>query len=281
MSAPLPTTHPPALDRLAIHTMTTRPWALAEATEQYARRGVRGVSVWVETIADMPARQARQIVDDAGMRVPALVRGGFFCAPDAADRRRRIEQNRRLIATAHTLGAEMLVLVVGATPGEPLETQRGWVREGIEAVLPDAAAARVQLAIEPLHPMYAAERSCINRMAEARHICESLDHRQVGIAVDVYHVWWDPDLPREIADAGRHERLFAFHLCDWRVPTRDLLNDRGLMGDGCIDLRSIRRMVESAGFEGWNEVEIFSDEYWQQDQGEFVDRIIDRYQSVC
>lgn len=277
----IPARDQPALDRLAIHTMTTRPWSLAEAAAQYARRDVRGMSVWVEALEGMSGEQARQIIDAAGLRVPALVRGGFFCAPNATERRRRIEDNRRLIATARTLGAEMLVLVVGATPGESLERQREWVREGIEAMLPDASAAGIQLAIEPLHPMYAADRSCINRMAEARHICQALDHPLVGVAVDVYHVWWDPDLPQEIAEAGRHGRLFAFHLCDWRVPTRDLLNDRGLMGDGCINLPAIRRMVDAAGFEGWYEVEIFSDELWQQDQGAFVDQIIDRYQRVC
>src|SRR5690606_29025718 len=125
-------------------------------------------------------------------------RGGFFCAPSADERSARIDHNRRLIETAETIGAEMIVLVVGATPGQPLARQRGWVREGIEALLDEAQAAGVKLAIEPLHPMYAADRSCINRIAEARQICETLNHPALGVAVDVYHVWWDPDLETEI-----------------------------------------------------------------------------------
>ena len=149
--------------------------------------------------------------------------------------------------------------------------------EGIGAVLPHAEAADVQLAIEPLHPMYAADRSCINRMAEARAVCEALRHPLVGIALDVYHVWWDPDLKREIELAGRQGNLLAFHVCDWRTPTRDLLNDRALMGDGCIDLRTIRGWVEAAGFRGFHEVEIFSAEQWARDQDDYLARITRAY----
>lgn len=266
-----------AIKRLAIHTITTKPWSLAEAAAKYAARGIGGISVWVEALEGLLAEQARRILDDAGLKVPALVRGGFFCDPSAQERAARIEHNRRLIETARVIGAEMVVLVVGATPGIPLAQQRGWVQDAIAALLPDAQAAGVKLAIEPLHPMYAAERSCINRIAEARQICETLDHRWLGVAVDVYHVWWDPDLFDEIAKLGQGGHLLAFHLCDWRVPTRDLLNDRGLMGDGCIDLPGITAAVRAAGFDGWEEVEIFSDEYWQQDQDAFLERIIDRY----
>ncbi len=266
-----------ALDRLAVHTITTKPWTLAEAADRYARRGIGGISVWVEAIEGMTAAAARRIVDDAGLRVPALVRGGFFCDPSESERNRRIDRNRELIATAAELGAEMLVLVVGAAPGTPLDRQRGWVSDGIEALLPEAQAAGVKLAIEPLHPMYAADKSCINRIAEARHICQRLDHASVGVAVDVYHVWWDPDLELEITRLGETRTLFAFHLCDWRVPTRDMLNDRALMGDGCIDLAGITAAVRLAGFDGWDEVEIFSEEHWREDQDQFLDRIVERY----
>jgi sugar phosphate isomerase/epimerase len=266
-----------SLDRLAIHTMTTKPWSLAEAAAHYSSRGIGGISVWVEALQGLSAAQARQIVDDAGLKVPALVRGGFFCDPSPTERLSRIDRNRQLIDTAAQLGAEMIVLVVGAAPGHALDQQRGWVRDGIEALLNDAQAAGVQLAIEPLHPMYAADRSCINRIAEARQICEALGHRSLGVAVDVYHVWWDPDLENEIARLGQCGALLAYHLCDWRVPTRDLLNDRALMGDGCIGLASITDWVRAAGFRGWDEVEIFSDDYWREDQSEFLDRIISRY----
>ena len=271
----------PALDRLAIHTVTTKPWPIAIAAERYAAAGVCGISIWVDAIEGMHVSEARKIVSDAGLKVPALVRGGFFCDPEPSERKRRIEHNRRLIETAGELSAEMLVLVVGAFPGEPLARQRGWVQEAIEAIIDDAVAAGVRLAIEPLHPMYSADKSCINRIGEARTMCESINHPQVGVAVDVYHVWWDAELSNEIERLGKMNALFAFHLCDWRVPTRDLLNDRGLMGDGCIDLLGIRCLVEGAGFLGWNEVEIFSDEHWSGDQQTFLDNIVTRYLKFC
>ncbi len=165
------------------------------------------------------------------------------------------------------------MLVVGAVPGVPLEDARRHAADGIAAVLPHAASVGVKLAIEPLHPMYAADRSCINRMAEARKTCEQLNHPMLGIAVDVYHVWWDPDLRSEIALAGKQRTLFGFHVCDWRVDTRHMLSDRGLMGDGCIDIRAIRGWVEEAGFRGYNEVEIFSEQFWAMDQEQYVEKI--------
>jgi sugar phosphate isomerase/epimerase len=270
-----------ARSRLAVHTMTTKPWSLAEAATQYAARGIGGISVWVEALQDISVAEARRIVDDCGLKVPALVRGGFFCDPSPTQRLTQIDHNRRLIATAAELGADMLVLVVGATPSHPLAQQRGWVSDGIEQLLDDAQSSGVKLAIEPLHPMYAGDRSCINRIAEARQICEALDHPQLGVAVDVYHVWWDPDLQREIEQLGEAGTLFAYHVCDWRVPTRDLLNDRALMGDGCIDLPAITAAVRATGFNGWEEVEIFSDDHWREDQGDFLDSIIARYNQLA
>jgi sugar phosphate isomerase/epimerase len=171
----------------------------------------------------------------------------------------------------------MIVLVVGAVPGISLADARKQVAEGMAAMLPQAEAAGVKLAIEPLHPMYAADRSCINRMAEARWVCEQLQHPLVGIAVDVYHVWWDPDLEMEIARAGEMKTLFGYHVCDWRANTRHLLTDRGLMGEGCIDLLTIRGWVEEAGFRGYNEVEIFSEEYWAMDQQAYLEKICRAY----
>jgi sugar phosphate isomerase/epimerase len=269
------------LDRLAIHTITTKPWPLDQAVKHYAARGIGGISVWIEALQGIDDDQAHRIISDAGLKVPALVRGGFFCHDQPEERLARIDRNRRLIATAATIQADMMVLVVGAHPGAPLATQRRWVCDAIAALLPDVEATGVKLAIEPLHPMYAADRSCINRIAEARQICEELAHPLVGVAVDVYHVWWDPDLQREVQWLGEQKRLFGYHLCDWRVPTRDMLNDRALMGDGCIDLRGITDMVRQAGFDGWDEVEIFSDEHWQSDQHQFLDSIVDRYEKLC
>ena len=157
------------------------------------------------------------------------------------------------------------------------EAMRQQVGDGIAGILEHARQANVKLAIEPLHPMYAADRSCINRMAEARAICQSLRDPMVGIAIDVYHTWWDPDLQSEIEIAGRNKTWFGFHVWDWKPATRNLLTDRGLMGEGCIDIRTIRLWVEAAGFDGFNEVEIFSDTFWAMDQNAYMQKIVDAY----
>ncbi|MEM7476644.1 MAG: sugar phosphate isomerase/epimerase family protein [Planctomycetota bacterium] len=269
----------PSIDKLAVHTMTTKPMKLEVAVREYAARGIRGISVWKEALEGYTTSEAKQIIVDHGLEVPALVRGGFFCAESKSERLDKIEENRRLIETAAEIEAEMLVLVVGAIPTASLETQRQWVSEGIAALIDEAKAANIHLAIEPLHPMYAGDKSCINRIAEASEICEQLGCPNVGVAVDVYHVWWDPELTQQIELLGKTKRLFAFHICDWRVPTRHLLTDRTLMGQGCIDVPGIRACVEQAGFDGWNEVEIFSEDFWAQDQGEFLDQIVSAYQS--
>ncbi len=269
------------MNRLAIHTITTKPWSLDVALEKYAAKGIRGISVWVEALEGQTVSQASQRIQSYGMTVPALVRGGFFCDPDPIERERRIAHNKMLLGMAGELHADMLVLVVGAVPKIALEVQRKWVQEAIEKLLPEASRCGVKLAIEPLHPMYAGDKSCINRLSDARVICEAVSDPLLGVAVDVYHVWWDPDLAAEIELLGKSNKLFAFHLCDWRVPTRDLLNDRALMGDGCIDLRAIQSMMEKAGFDGWNEVEIFSTEHWSRDQDQFLSDIVTRYRALC
>lgn len=270
------------LSRLAVHTMTHKPWSLAECVAGYAAVGASAISVWRNVIdpehGGVTPQQGAAMLQDADITVPALVRGGFFPAVGEADRSKAIDENRICIDEAATIGAEMVVLVVGAVPGMALDEARMYVADGIGELLDHAESRNIKLAIEPLHPMYAGDRSCVNRMAEAREICEQLDHPLVGIAVDVYHVWWDPDLESEIRRAGRMGTLFAYHICDWRLETRDLLNDRGLMGDGCIDLKTIRGWVEAAGFTGPHEVEVFSDELWATDQAEYVHRIIEAYQ---
>jgi len=272
---------PPLLERCAVHTLTNKPWSLAECLEHYANAGIGGISIWRNVFAPedggIGLDEAVRLVKASGLAVPALVRGGFFPATNEAKRTESIDHNKRCIDEAAALGAEMVVLVVGAVPGMPLTEARQQVRDGIAAVLPHAESAGVRLAIEPLHPMYAADKSCINRMAEAREICENLQHPLVGIAVDVYHVWFDPDLEREIQLAGEQNTLFAFHVCDWRPETRHLLTDRGLMGDGCIDIPRIRAMVEAAGFSGFNEVEVFSEQYWGMDQSAYLQLILERY----
>lgn len=278
-----PSNQTPSLERCAVHTLTNKPWSLAECLEHYANAGIGGISIWRNVFAPedggIGLDEAVRLVKASGLAVPALVRGGFFPASNAAARTESIDHNKRCIDEAAALGAEMVVLVVGAVPGMPLTEARQQVRDGIAAVLPHAESLGVRLAIEPLHPMYAADKSCINRMTEAREICESLHHPLVGIAVDVYHVWFDPDLEREIQLAGEQNTLFAFHVCDWRADTRHLLTDRGLMGDGCIDIPHIRGLVEAAGFRGFNEVEVFSEQYWGMDQSAYLKLILERYQT--
>jgi sugar phosphate isomerase/epimerase len=265
------------LTRCAIHTQTNKPWTLRQCVEAYSQAGIKGVSIWRNVIEPIGAKEAGRIVRDHGMSVPAVVRGGFFTSLDAGARSAALDMNRTCIDEAREVGAEMVVLVVGATPGLSLEDARKQVAEGIAAMVPYARAANVKLAIEPLHPMYAADKSCINRMTDARKVCQIVNDPMVGIACDVYHVWWDPDLQEEIRLAGELKLLFAFHICDWLTTTKDLLTDRGLMGEGVIDLRKIRGWVEATGFKGFNEVEIFSERLWAADQKAYVKSIREAY----
>jgi sugar phosphate isomerase/epimerase len=185
--------------------------------------------------------------------------------------------NRKAIDEAAAIAAPMVVLVCGAMPGMPLAEARRQIQDGIAALEPYARANRVKLAIEPLHPMYAADRSAINTMAQARAICETIRSPWIGIAADVYHIWWDPEAENELQRAGTDGWLAGFHVCDWRVETRDLLNDRGLMGEGCIDIPGLRVAAEKAGFTGFNEVEIFSTARWAGDQDAWLDAIVAAY----
>jgi len=265
------------LSRLCLHTITTRPWDIERAIDEYARGGVSGITVWRDALEGRDPRQIGRRVRDAGLSVVSLCRGGFFASSDPTERRRSVDQNLQAIREAAALGAPHVVLVCGADPAQPLEQSREQIADGIGEIAAFASSEGVRLAVEPLHPMYADSRSAINTLEQANDLCERLDHSAVGVAVDVYHLWWDPHLEREIARCGRDGRIIAFHVCDWRTPTRDLLNDRGLMGEGCIPIPRIRGWVETAGFEGYIEVEIFSTKLWKTDQNEFLNRIIQAY----
>jgi sugar phosphate isomerase/epimerase len=264
---------PPATDRLAIHTCTNRPLSLEQCIEAYQAAGIAAMSVWRETIAPIGLASAAALVRRSGLRVPALVRGGFFVSADAAARSRALDENRRCLEEAKALGAEMLVLVAGAQPGVDLADARAMVADALANLAREAEAGGVRLALEPLHPMYAADRSCVNTLETARVICDAVDDPRVGVAVDVYHVWWEPELDKTIAALGERGKLFALHVCDWKVDTRDLLTDRGLMGEGCIPIRRIRGWMQKAGFDGIIEVEIFSERYWAEDQRTFIEAI--------
>jgi sugar phosphate isomerase/epimerase len=274
-----PSTPLPDLSRLCIHTITTKPWAIETAAAKFAAAGVKGITVWRDTLGGRDVAQTGQMIRDHGLSIVSLCRGGFFPATTAAGRAKAIDENRKAIAEAKALGAPLIVLVCGADPGLPLAESRKQIVDGIAALLPDCQATGVKLAIEPLHPMYADTRSAVNTLGQANDMVEQLKSPFIGVAADVYHLWWDPALESEIARCGRLKALFAYHVCDWRTPTLDLLNDRGLMGEGCIPLRQIRAWVEAAGFQGFNEVEIFSKRLWETDQDEYLAMIVEAYRA--
>lgn len=265
------------LSKLCVHTITTKPWDVEMAIEKYAEAGIGGITVWRQWLEGRDIEKVGESIRDHDLSLVSLCRGGFFPAADPKGIEDAIEDNRLAIREAAALGAPMIVLVCGAVPGQALTESRKQITDGIAAVLPLAEEHGIKLAIEPLHPMYADDRSAINTMAQANAVCDELDHELVGIAADVYHIWWDPDLENQIQLTAKKNRLFAFHICDWMTPTTDLLNDRGLMGEGCIDIRGIRRIVEAAGFTGFNEVEVFSERWWAQDQDEFLEAIKKAY----
>lgn len=265
------------LDRLCIHTATNRPLPLEVLIDEYVAAGVKAVTVWRDALEGRDPAAAGERIRGAGLAVTSLCRGGFFVSPQERERLASIEENRAIIREAAALGAPLIVLVCGAHPQVPLAVARDQIRAGIEALLPLAEELGVKLAIEPLHPMYADTRSAVTNLGDANDMVRHIGSPQVGIAVDVYHLWFDPDLEREIAAAG--ESVLAFHVCDWRSPTRDLLTDRGLMGEGCINIPEIRGWVEKAGFHSWVEVEIFSTEYWALDQRRYIGRIVEAYKA--
>jgi len=250
-------------------------WTLAQAIEGCARHGIGGIAPWRDKLAEMGLKQAAKAIKANGLTVTGLCRGGFFTAKEWLD------DNRRAIEEAHELGAQCLVLVVGGlVPGsKDLSHARDRIRECISIILPEARKAGVPLAIEPLHPMQAADRACVNTLEQALDICDALGDG-IGVAVDVYHLWWDPKLREQIGRAGK-KRVLAYHICDWLVPTRDLLNDRGMMGDGVIDLPRIRSWVEAAGYDGFNEVEIFSAlDWWKRDPDTVLSTLKERYEKT-
>lgn len=270
---------------LSLNLATTRgSWGFAEAVEGCLRHGITAISPWRDQVAAIGLPEAERIVKANGLRVTGLCRGGMFPADTPEGRQANIEDNLRAIDQAAALGADCLVLVVGGLPGgsRDIAAARAMVSEGIAAILPHARASGVPIAIEPLHPMYAADRSCVNTLDQALDICETLGDSNLGVAIDVYHVWWDPRLSEAIARAGRMRRIFAHHICDWLVPTTDLLLDRGMMGDGVIDLKGFRAMIEAAGYSGPQEVEIFSrDNWWKRPGDEVLATCLERFRTVC
>ncbi len=266
------------LSQLCIHTITTKPWSIETSAQNFSKAGVKGITVWRDALDGRNIKQTGQLLRDSGLSIVSLCRGGFFPSRDILKRTAALDDNRKAIEEAAELGTSMIVLVCGSDPTQSLEDSRKQIHDGIAAILPQAQAAGIKLAIEPLHPMYADTRSAINTLAQANDMATELNSPFVGVAVDVYHLWWDSALELEIKRCGKNNHLFAFHICDWNIPTTDFLLDRGLMGEGCIPIRKIRSWIEATGFKGFYEVEIFSTKFWKEDQSQFLNKIIKAYQ---
>ena len=276
---------------LSLNTATVRKQGdLAQIADACARHGIRAIDPWRDQVAAIGLDRAVRIVRDAGLDLSGYCRGGMFVADDAHRQAAR-DDNRRAVDEAKALGASCLVLVVGGLPqysrpgsvaSRDIVAARAQVDDGIAELLDYARQVGMPLAIEPLHPAYAADRACVNTTRQALDICDRLDPAQsgaIGVALDVYHIWWDPEVLGQIERAGK-ARLLAFHVCDWLVPTKDILNDRGMMGDGVIDIRSLRAAVEAQGFTGYSEIEIFSDHWWDQPMDDVIRACIARHRTV-
>jgi sugar phosphate isomerase/epimerase len=261
--------------RLSFNQATAERASLPEVIEACARHEVPYISIWRHKLAETGVGAAARLVRDAGLKVSSICRGGMFPAFTAAERSERIDDNKRAIDDAAALGAEVLVLVCGAAPDRDISAARTMVADGIAAIAPHAAAAGVRLGIEPLHPAFAAERSCVTTMREARLLAAPHDSATVGVVVDVYHVWWDPERGAEISLLG--DRIAGYHVNDWLVPSVNPLMNRGMMGDGVIELRRIRGEVERAGYAGPIEVEIFNESIWSEPLDELVGRTRERF----
>lgn len=267
----------PEPSRMSLNTATLRAqWDLPQCVDGCLRHGIGGISPWRDSLQAAGVDRAARMIRDSGLTVTGLCRGGWYTAEGALTPA-VLDDNRRAVDEAAAIDAVCLVMVVGGLvpSSKDIVSARAMVRDALAQTLDYARTVGMPVAIEPLHPMYAADRACVNTVSQALDLCDALGEG-IGVVLDVYHVWWDPDLYREIARAGR-ERLLAFHVCDWLVPTRDILNDRGMMGDGVIDIPAIRAQVEAAGFDGLCEVEIFSAEnWWKRDADEVLTTIVER-----
>lgn len=259
--------------RMSLNTATVREqWNLEQCVDGCLRHGVPAISPWRDKLQAFGVQRAARLFADNGLTVSGLCRAGFFAAPDAAGRQKALDDCRIAVDEAAEIGAQSLCILAGglAEGSKDLGDAHGMVRDGLAELLDYARTADVNLGIEPLHPMYAADRACVNTLRHANDLCDDLGDG-IGVLIDVYHLWWDPQLAMEIARAGRHPgRILGFHVSDWLVPTRDLLTDRGMMGDGVIDIPRLRGWVEFAGYDGYIEVEIFSAENWWKRDGDDV-----------
>jgi sugar phosphate isomerase/epimerase len=276
---------------LSLNTATVRKQGdLLEIIDACARQNIRAIDPWRDQVAAVGLDRAARAMRDAGLDLTGYCRGGMFVS-DTARRTEVRDDNRRAVDEANALGCSCIVLVAGGLPqysrpgsAPSRDITAAWtqVHDGLAEMLEYAREAGVPLAIEPLHPAYAADRACVNTTKQALDICDALDPKRtgmLGVALDVYHIWWDPELMGQIARAGK-DRILAFHVCDWLVPTKDMLNDRGMMGDGVIDIKRVRAAVEAQGFAGYSEIEIFSSDWWGRPMDEVLRTCIERHKTV-
>ncbi|MEU9486879.1 sugar phosphate isomerase/epimerase family protein [Streptomyces decoyicus] len=281
---------PSLLDRLSLNQQTLRQWSLPELADGCARAGVRGVGLWRAPVQEYGVAAAARLVRDAGLRVTSLCRGGFFTALDPGERAAALDDNRAAVDEAAALGTNTLVLVSGGLPAgsRDLPGARERVADALGELGPYAAERGVRLAVEPLHPMYAADRCVVSTLAQALDLAERFPAGQVGVVVDTYHLWWDDTVGVQIGRAGgtggsaqeNGSRIAAFQLADWVTPLPEgVLLGRGQLGDGVVDLRWFRQRVEAAGYRGPVEVEIFNPALWARDGTEVLAEIVDRFRT--
>ncbi|MCX4400597.1 sugar phosphate isomerase/epimerase family protein [Streptomyces sp. NPDC059837] len=262
-----------SLARFSINQMTVKQLSMPELVESCLELGVPGVGLWREPVQSYGLDATAKLVRDAGLAVTTLCRGGFLTAIDPGERARALDDNRAAVDEAATLGTDTLVLVSGGLPAgsKDLHGARERIADALGELGPYAAERGVRLAIEPLHPMYAADRCVVSTLAQALDLAERFPAEQVGVTVDTYHIWWDDTAPAQIARAGAGGRIHTFQLADWTTPLPEgVLNGRGQIGDGSIDMREWRGYVEAAGYSGPIEVELFNDGLWARDGREVL-----------
>src|SRR5258705_4797921 len=261
------------LQRHSFNEMTADPWSLEQVVRNCSTTGIPYIGVWGHKLTG-DAAKASAMIRGEGLRVSSLCRGGWFSAPNSEERRKRVADNRLAIEEAALLGAPVVVIVSGPANGQTLEDARATVLDGLLEILPDAEKAGVTLGIEPLHPMYAAERSVVVTLKQANDLADRLSSAAAGVVVDVFHVWWDPDVLQQIERA--RGKIAGFHVSDWPVPLPGILMGRAMMGDGVIELRKLRQAVDATGYDGPIEVEIFNEEIWNTADDGLLERIQQR-----
>ena len=269
--------------KLSLNQATVKRLTLAEAVDGCVRAGVPAIGLWRDRVQETGIEAAAKIVSESGLEVTSLCRGGFMTAPRPEDRAAALADNKQAVLEAAGVGTDVLILVVGGVPSgsKDLPAARAAVAEGIADLAPFAAEHGVKLAIEPLHPMFCADRAVVSTLGQALDLAEMFPAEQVGVVVDTYHVWWDPQLEASIARAGTGNRILSYQECDWVVPLpADMLLGRGHVGDGHIDFARMRALVTAAGWKGYAEVEIFNQEIWDTDGDRTIATVRARHEAV-